>query len=146
MARRAIGEGSTIGPGTTIEDSTIGAGCRVWLSVVERSTVEDGVTIGPYSHLRPGSHVGAGSEIGNYAEIKNSRLGKRVKQHHTSYLGDADVGDGTNVGAGTITANWDGQRQEPDRDRSERLPRRRHDARRAGRGRRGREDRRRRRS
>ena len=103
-----IGEGSTIGPGTTIDESTIGAGCRVWLSVVERSTVEDGVTIGPYSHLRPGSHVGAGSEIGNYAEIKNSRLGKRVKQHHTSYLGDADVGDGTNVGAGTITANWDG--------------------------------------
>jgi bifunctional UDP-N-acetylglucosamine pyrophosphorylase/glucosamine-1-phosphate N-acetyltransferase len=104
-----VGEGSTIGPVTTIEDSTIGAACRVWLSVVERSTVEDGVTIGPYSHLRPGSHVGAGSEIGNYAEIKNSRLGKRVKQHHTSYLGDADIGDGTNVGAGTITANWDGQ-------------------------------------
>jgi bifunctional UDP-N-acetylglucosamine pyrophosphorylase / glucosamine-1-phosphate N-acetyltransferase len=104
-----VGEGSTIGPGTTVEDSTIGAGCRVWLSVVERSTVEDGVTIGPYSHLRPGSHVGAGSEIGNYAEIKNARLGQRVKQHHTSYLGDADVGDGTNVGAGTITANWDGR-------------------------------------
>ena len=103
-----VGEGSTIGPGTTIEDSTIGAGCRVWLSVVERSTVEDGVTVGPYSHLRPGSHVGAGAEIGNFAEVKNSRVGARVKQHHVSYLGDADLGAGTNVGAGTITANWDG--------------------------------------
>ena len=104
-----VGEGSTIGPGATIEDSIIGKDCRVWLSVVERSTVEDGSTVGPYSHLRPGSHVGAGSEIGNYAEVKNSRLGARVKQHHMSYLGDAEVGEGTNVGAGTITANWDGQ-------------------------------------
>ena len=104
-----VGEGSTIGPGATVDESTIGDGCRVWLSVVERSTVEDGVSIGPYSHLRPGSHVGAGSEIGNYAEIKNSRVGSRVKQHHMSYLGDADVGDGTNVGAGTITANWNGR-------------------------------------
>ena len=104
-----VGEGSAIGPGTTIEDSTIGAGCRVWLSVVERSTVEDGATVGPYSHLRPGSHIGAGAEIGNFAEVKNSRLGARVKQHHMSYLGDAELGDGTNVGAGTITANWDGK-------------------------------------
>jgi bifunctional UDP-N-acetylglucosamine pyrophosphorylase / glucosamine-1-phosphate N-acetyltransferase len=103
-----IGEGSTIGPGATIENSTIGTGCRVWLSVVERSTVEDGVTIGPYSHLRPGSHVESGAEIGNFAEVKNSRIGSGVKQHHMSYLGDADVGAGTNVGAGTITANWNG--------------------------------------
>src|SRR6185295_13883842 len=83
-----VGEGSTIGPDATVDASTIGAGCRVWRSVVERSTVEDGATIGPYSHLRPGSHIGAGSEIGNYAEVKNSTLGARVKQHHMSYLGD----------------------------------------------------------
>jgi len=108
LGTTVVGAGSTIGPGTTIDDSIIGADCRIWLSVIEGSTVEDGVTVGPYSHLRPGSHVGPGSEIGNYAEIKNSRLGARVKQHHVSYLGDADVGDGTNVGAGTITANWDG--------------------------------------
>ena len=105
----SIGEGSTIGPSTTIEDSTIGTGCRVTRSVVEGSTVEDGATVGPYSHLRTGSHVGANAEIGNYAEIKNSRLGARVKQHHMSYLGDAEIGAGTNVGAGTITANWDGR-------------------------------------
>jgi bifunctional UDP-N-acetylglucosamine pyrophosphorylase/glucosamine-1-phosphate N-acetyltransferase len=103
-----VGEGSVIGPGTTIEDSTIGDACRVWLSVVERSTVEDGVRIGPYSHLRPGSHIGAGAEIGNYAEIKKSRIGARVRQHHFSYLGDAQVGDDVNIGAGTVTANFDG--------------------------------------
>jgi bifunctional UDP-N-acetylglucosamine pyrophosphorylase/glucosamine-1-phosphate N-acetyltransferase len=105
----SVGDGSTIGPGATVEDSAIGAGCRVWLSVLEGATVEDGASIGPYSHLRPGSHVGAGAEVGNFAEVKNARLGARVKQHHVSYLGDADVGAGTNVGAGTITANWDGR-------------------------------------
>jgi len=105
----SIGEGSRIGPDTTIVDSTIGRGCTVTRSVVERSTVEDGASIGPFSHLRPGSHVGPDAEIGNYAEVKNSRLGARVKQHHMSYLGDAEIGAGTNVGAGTITANWDGR-------------------------------------
>jgi len=105
----SVGEGSSIGPDTTIVDSTIGRGCAVTRSVIERSTVDDGATVGPYSHLRPGSHVGPEAEIGNYAEIKNSRLGARVKQHHMSYLGDAEVGAGTNVGAGTITANWDGR-------------------------------------
>jgi bifunctional UDP-N-acetylglucosamine pyrophosphorylase/glucosamine-1-phosphate N-acetyltransferase len=105
----SIGDGSLIGPETTIVDSIIGANCSVRRSVVEQSTVEDGAFIGPYAHLRPGSHIGAGSEIGNFAEVKNSRIGARVKQHHVSYLGDSDVGAGTNVGAGTITANWDGR-------------------------------------
>jgi bifunctional UDP-N-acetylglucosamine pyrophosphorylase/glucosamine-1-phosphate N-acetyltransferase len=104
-----IGEGSVIGPDTTIVDSAIGRDCAVSRSVIERSIVEDGAHVGPYSHLRAGSHVGAGAEVGNYAEIKNSRLGPRVKQHHMSYLGDAEIGEGTNVGAGTITANWDGR-------------------------------------
>ncbi|MBI2762617.1 MAG: bifunctional UDP-N-acetylglucosamine diphosphorylase/glucosamine-1-phosphate N-acetyltransferase GlmU [Chloroflexi bacterium] len=105
----SVATGSVIGPGSTIVDSTIGAGCRVWQSVVERSVVEDGATIGPFSHLRPGTHVGPGAEVGNFAELKNTRLGAGVKQHHVSYLGDAELGDGTNVGAGTITANWDGR-------------------------------------
>jgi bifunctional UDP-N-acetylglucosamine pyrophosphorylase / glucosamine-1-phosphate N-acetyltransferase len=104
----SVGEGSVIGPDTTVVDSTIGRDCAVARSVVEGSVIEDGATVGPYSHLRPGAHVGPGSEIGNYAEVKNSRLGARVKQHHMSYLGDAEIGDETNVGAGTITANWDG--------------------------------------
>ena len=107
--RTSVGAGSTIGPGTTIVDSTIGADCRVWASVVEGSVVEDEARIGPYSHLRAGTHVGPGAEVGNFAELKNTRLGARVKQHHVSYLGDAELGDRTNVGAGTITANWDGR-------------------------------------
>lgn len=103
-----VGERTRIGSGSQVVDSEIGTDCVVWASIVERSTVEDHVTIGPFSHLRPGSHVGARSEIGNYAEIKNSRLGEHVRQHHVSYLGDAEVGADTNVGAGTITANYDG--------------------------------------
>ena len=106
-----IGERTRIAAGSQIVDSVIGPDCVVWASVVERSTVEDHVTIGPFSHLRPGAHVGRRSEIGNYAEIKNSRLGEHVRQHHSSYLGDAEVGADTNVGAGTITANYDGVRK-----------------------------------
>jgi bifunctional UDP-N-acetylglucosamine pyrophosphorylase/glucosamine-1-phosphate N-acetyltransferase len=109
--RTRVGEGTMIGSGSRVEDSTIGRDCRVVASVVERSEIGDRVTIGPFSHLRPGSVVGDDVEIGNYAEIKNSRLGPRVKQHHMSYLGDAEVGGGTNVGAGTITANYDGTRK-----------------------------------
>jgi bifunctional UDP-N-acetylglucosamine pyrophosphorylase/glucosamine-1-phosphate N-acetyltransferase len=105
----SVGEGSVIGPSTTAIDSTIGERCRVWASVVESSVIEDGAAIGPYSHLRAGSHVGPDAQIGNYAEVKNTRIGARVKQHHMSYLGDAEIGDDTNVGAGTITANWDGK-------------------------------------
>jgi bifunctional UDP-N-acetylglucosamine pyrophosphorylase/glucosamine-1-phosphate N-acetyltransferase len=104
-----IGDASTIGPDTTIVDSTIGRGCAVRRSVIERSTVDDGALVGPYSHLRAGSHVGANAEVGNFAEVKNANLGAGVKQHHMSYLGDAEIGAGTNVGAGTITANWDGR-------------------------------------
>ncbi|HEY2916219.1 MAG TPA: bifunctional UDP-N-acetylglucosamine diphosphorylase/glucosamine-1-phosphate N-acetyltransferase GlmU [Candidatus Limnocylindrales bacterium] len=107
----SIGEGSVVGPGATIVDSRIGRDSVVWASVVESSRVGDGVRIGPFSHLRAGSVVGDGAEIGNYAEIKNTTLGAGVKSHHMSYLGDAELGDGTNVGAGTITANWDGTRK-----------------------------------
>jgi bifunctional UDP-N-acetylglucosamine pyrophosphorylase/glucosamine-1-phosphate N-acetyltransferase len=106
-----VGPRTRIGAGSQVFDSVIGADCRVWASVVERSEVEDEVTIGPFSHLRPGVHVGRRSEIGNYAELKNSQLGEHVRQHHNSYLGDADVGAETNVGAGTITANYDGVRK-----------------------------------
>ncbi len=105
----SVAEGATIGPGTTIVDSVIGPDCTVWASIVEGSTVEEGATIGPYSHVRPGSVVGRGAQVGNFAELKNTRLGAGVKQHHVSYLGDAELGDETNVGAGTITANWDGR-------------------------------------
>ena len=108
-----VGEGSVIGPGSQLIDTVVGRRARVWASVLESSTVEDDATIGPFSHLRPGSHVGAGAEVGNFAELKNTRLGARSKQHHMSYLGDAQVGEGVNVGAGSITANYDGSRKHP---------------------------------
>ncbi len=106
--RTSVGRGSTIGAGSQIIDSTVGEGCLVWASVIEKSIIEDRATVGPFAHLRPGSIVGQGAEVGNFAELKNTRLGPGVKQHHVSYLGDADLGAGTNVGAGTITANYDG--------------------------------------
>jgi bifunctional UDP-N-acetylglucosamine pyrophosphorylase/glucosamine-1-phosphate N-acetyltransferase len=107
----SVGSGSVIGAGSQLIDSQVGAGARVWASIVESSTVEDEAVVGPYSHLRPGSVVGRGAEVGNFAELKNTRLGAGSKSHHMSYLGDADLGAGVNVGAGTITANYDGERK-----------------------------------
>lgn len=109
----AVGEGSVIGAGCQLIDAVVGRRARVWASVVEASTIEDEATVGPYSHLRPGSVVGRGAEVGNFAELKNTRLGPGSKQHHVSYLGDAQVGERVNVGAGTITANYDGTTKHP---------------------------------
>ena len=106
-----VGEGSVIGPDSQVVDSTIGQRVRVWASVIESSTIEDDATVGPYSHLRPGSHVGQRAEVGNYAELKNTHLGPGSKQHHMSYLGDAQIGERVNIGAGAITANYDGTRK-----------------------------------
>ena len=106
-----IGEEAVIGPDSRISDSRIGARARVFGSWLEEAEVGEDARVGPMSHLRPGSVVGPGSEIGNYAEVKNSRLGRRVRQHHFGYLGDADVGDEVNVGAGTVTANFDGSQK-----------------------------------
>jgi bifunctional UDP-N-acetylglucosamine pyrophosphorylase/glucosamine-1-phosphate N-acetyltransferase len=107
----SVGSGTTLGAGSQIIDTTIGAGCVVWASILESSVVEDGAKIGPFSHLRPGTHVGPEAVVGNFAELKNTRLGRGVRQHHVSYLGDADLGEDTNVGAGTITANFDGRQK-----------------------------------
>ena len=107
----SVGTGSVIGAGTQIRDSTVGERVTVWASIVERSVIEDEAAVGPFSHLRPGTVVGRGAEVGNFAELKNTRLGARSKQHHNSYLGDAEVGESVNVGAGTITANYDGVRK-----------------------------------
>ncbi len=109
--RTRIGAGTTIGSGAQIVDSVIGRDCRIWASVLESSEVEDEVSIGPFAHLRPGSSIGRGARLGNFAEVKNSRLDAGVQQHHMSYLGDAHVGERANIGAGTITANYDGVRK-----------------------------------
>ena len=94
--------------GSQIFDCRIGARTVVWSSVLEGSTIDEDVTIGPFSHVRKGAYIGPNVELGNYAEVKNSNIGAGTKSHHFSYLGDADVGEKVNIGAGTITANYDG--------------------------------------
>ncbi|MBC7251402.1 MAG: bifunctional UDP-N-acetylglucosamine diphosphorylase/glucosamine-1-phosphate N-acetyltransferase GlmU [Anaerolineae bacterium] len=106
-----VGSGCEIGPNTLVRDSQIGERCVIRASVVEGARVEDGVDIGPFSHLRKGAHLGPGVHIGNFGEIKNSYLGPGTKMGHFSYLGDATVGAEVNIGAGTITCNFDGQRK-----------------------------------
>ncbi len=76
--------------------------------ILTESTVEAGAKIGPFSHLRPGSEIGEEAHVGNFVETKKARLGKGAKANHLSYLGDAEVGEGTNIGAGVITCNYDG--------------------------------------
>lgn len=106
-----IGQDAVIGPNATIRSSRIGPRTAVWASVVEDSEVAEDVQIGPYSHLRPGCRIGPRCRIGNYAEIKNTVIGAGTQQHHFSYLGDAEVGERVNIGAGAITANYDGERK-----------------------------------
>ena len=103
-----IGAGCVLGPGAYVADSTLGERCVVRYSVIESSALGSDIDVGPYSHLRPGSEIGDGVHIGNFAEVKSSRLGQRTKMGHFSYIGDADVGEDVNIGAGTITANYDG--------------------------------------
>ncbi len=106
-----IGAGCTIGPSASVHESWVGDGCAVQWSVVEHSRIEDGADVGPYSHLRPGSHIGRGVHIGNYVETKNTVIGEGSASGHVSYLGDAVIGADVNIGAGTITANYDGVRK-----------------------------------
>jgi bifunctional UDP-N-acetylglucosamine pyrophosphorylase/glucosamine-1-phosphate N-acetyltransferase len=91
-----------------VRDSRIGDRCEVRYSTVEEAVIEDDVDVGPYSHLRPQAHICAGVHIGNFAEVNRARLGPNTKMGHFSYIGDADVGADVNIGAGTITANYDG--------------------------------------
>jgi bifunctional UDP-N-acetylglucosamine pyrophosphorylase/glucosamine-1-phosphate N-acetyltransferase len=106
-----IGNGCRIGPGCLIENSSLADGVEVLYSVLRDSTVEESSVVGPFAQLRSGAHLEAGCRIGNFVEVKNSRLGAGVKANHLSYLGDADLGANVNVGAGTITANFDGLRK-----------------------------------
>ena len=104
-----IGENCEILSGTRIIDSKVYDNVRIESSVIEESIVENGVTIGPYAHLRPKSHLKENVHIGNFVETKKSTLEKGVKAGHLTYLGDAHVGEKTNIGAGTITCNYDGK-------------------------------------
>jgi bifunctional UDP-N-acetylglucosamine pyrophosphorylase / glucosamine-1-phosphate N-acetyltransferase len=103
-----VGAHSVVGPLTTALDTEIGAEAAVLRSHVEGARIGDGATVGPFAYLRPGTVMEAGSKAGASVEIKNSHIGKGAKVPHLSYVGDADVGPGSNLGAGTITANYDG--------------------------------------
>ncbi|MCP9774675.1 bifunctional UDP-N-acetylglucosamine diphosphorylase/glucosamine-1-phosphate N-acetyltransferase GlmU [Cyanobium sp. WAJ14-Wanaka] len=103
-----VGDGCRIGPGTFLENASLGANVSVLYSVIREAVVGDNCAIGPYAQLRPGTKLETGCHIGNFVEIKNSQLGEGVKVNHLSYIGDADLGERVNVGAGTITANYDG--------------------------------------
>ena len=103
-----VGAGCCIGPNSRIVDSAIGDACRVEYSVIEQARMDRGSEVGPFGHLRPGAHLGEDVHMGNFGEVKNSRLGRGVKMGHFSYIGDATVGENVNVGAGTITCNFDG--------------------------------------
>jgi bifunctional UDP-N-acetylglucosamine pyrophosphorylase/glucosamine-1-phosphate N-acetyltransferase len=103
-----IGSGSRIGPGSLIENSQLGQNVMALFSVVSDSVVKDGTRIGPYAHLRGHVEVGESCRIGNFVELKNATLGDRTNVAHLSYLGDATLGNKVNIGAGTITANYDG--------------------------------------
>jgi bifunctional UDP-N-acetylglucosamine pyrophosphorylase/glucosamine-1-phosphate N-acetyltransferase len=104
-----IGAGCTIGPDTIIEDSRVGDNCRVLASYLEHSTLEDDVKMGPFCHLRPKAYLAKGVKMGNFGEVKGSYLGPGVHMGHFSYVGDAEIGAHTNIGAGTITCNFDGK-------------------------------------
>ena len=104
-----IGEDCEIGPNSVIEESRIGDQCRIVSSVVEEAVIESDVQVGPFSHLRPGAYLESEVRIGNFGEIKNSRIGRATKSGHFSYIGDAEVGANVNMGAGSITCNYDGE-------------------------------------
>jgi bifunctional UDP-N-acetylglucosamine pyrophosphorylase/glucosamine-1-phosphate N-acetyltransferase len=128
----AIGPGTIVHPGVTLEGRTrVGANCRIrsWVRITDsvigdgviindscvivESQVDDDGRVGPFSHLRPGSHMRAGSHVGNFVELKKTVLGEGSKANHLAYLGDATIGAGVNIGAGTITCNYDGETKHP---------------------------------
>jgi bifunctional UDP-N-acetylglucosamine pyrophosphorylase/glucosamine-1-phosphate N-acetyltransferase len=107
----SIGAHCAIGPNTIVEDCQIGDRCKVLASVLEQAVMEDDSDIGPFGHLRKGAHLCRGAHMGNFGELKNSTLGPGAKMGHFSYLGDTQVGAEANIGAGTITCNFDGRQK-----------------------------------
>lgn len=106
--RTTVAAGSTIGPDCRLVDAVVGQDATVVSSVVVEAEIGDGVTVGPFAHLRPGTRLGAGAKVGAFVETKNAEVGDGAKLPHLSYVGDAEVGEGANVGAGTVVANYDG--------------------------------------
>lgn len=110
--KTTIGENTILEHGVVVRDSEIGNNVVIKAySVITESIVEDNAKIGPFAHLRPGSHVAEEAKIGNFVEMKKSYIGRRSKASHLTYLGDAQIGNDVNIGAGTITCNYDGKRK-----------------------------------
>jgi bifunctional UDP-N-acetylglucosamine pyrophosphorylase/glucosamine-1-phosphate N-acetyltransferase len=109
LGKTRIGSNSKVRSYTVIENCNLGDDVLVQQGcVLSESTIENGARIGPFAHLRPGSEIGAGAHVGNFVETKQARLGRGAKANHLTYLGDSEIGEGTNIGAGTITCNYDG--------------------------------------
>jgi bifunctional UDP-N-acetylglucosamine pyrophosphorylase/glucosamine-1-phosphate N-acetyltransferase len=109
----SVGAESVVGPHSTVIDSRIGAGARVLHSYLLEAEVGDRASVGPFAYLRPGAALAGDAKAGSFVEIKNSRIGEGAKVPHLSYVGDAEVGAGANLGAGAITANYDGANKNP---------------------------------
>ncbi|QKW21274.1 bifunctional UDP-N-acetylglucosamine diphosphorylase/glucosamine-1-phosphate N-acetyltransferase GlmU [Kitasatospora sp. NA04385] len=103
-----LGEGCEVGPNSTLTATSVGAGARVSNTTADRAEIGPEATVGPYAYLRPGTKLARGAKAGTYVEIKNSELGEGAKVPHLSYIGDATIGEGTNVGAASVTVNYDG--------------------------------------
>jgi len=111
--KTVIGENCVIGPNTIISDCQVGNDCVILAVVMEKAVVEDGVDMGPFARLRKGAHLGPGVHMGNFGEVKDSYLGAGTKMGHFSYIGNATIGKDVNIGAGTITCNYDGEKKHP---------------------------------
>ncbi len=108
LGATSVAEDAVIGPDSTLKDVEVGAGAKVVRTHGELAVIGAGATVGPFSYLRPGTLLGSGGKIGAFVETKNARIGDGAKVPHLSYVGDAEIGEGTNIGAGTIFANYDG--------------------------------------
>jgi len=113
LGKTKIGEQCVIGPMTRIENCTVGNRVRIISSDCVGAMIEDDVSVGPFARLREGTVLKSNVKIGNFVEVKNSKIGSRSKAQHLTYLGDATVGEDVNIGAGTITCNFDGKRKNP---------------------------------
>ncbi len=111
QASTKIGASCIIGPNTTLRDAVVADETEIAYSIVKDCTIEARVTVGPFAHLRGGAIVEAGAHIGNFVELKNTRMGRNAKAGHLAYLGDSTLGERVNIGAGTVTCNYDGKRK-----------------------------------
>ena len=108
LGATVVREDAVVGPDCTLKDVEVGRGARVVRTHAELAVIGDGASVGPFSYLRPGTWLGEGGKIGGFVETKNARIGDRAKVPHLSYVGDAEIGEGANIGAGTVFANYDG--------------------------------------